>query len=135
MSKITISRLFETSKYLATAAGKELAGALEYLSDFADVTLSTLRNGITFKDNIDCELRTVSVLSGAVQGLAPPKGKRVIGVLVLKVQSDQFYIVERFGWGYNSAGQISIICYLLNSSWASPSATTSHSIDLLLLFG
>jgi len=34
MAKITISRLFEVSKYMATDAGKELGDALQYLSEF-----------------------------------------------------------------------------------------------------
>ncbi len=37
MAKITVSRIFELSKYLATKSGQELKDALGYMSDFAEV--------------------------------------------------------------------------------------------------
>ena len=53
MAKISVSKIFELSKYLATKSGQELKDALIYLSEFAEVSLRTLRNGLTFRDNFD----------------------------------------------------------------------------------
>jgi hypothetical protein len=61
MAKITISRVFESSKALATDAGKELSEFITYCTDVAEQSLRALRNGLTFQDNVNSQTPTVSI--------------------------------------------------------------------------
>lgn len=131
MAKITISRIFELSKYLSTKAGQELKDALAYLSDFAEVSLRNLRNGLTFSDNFDCELKTVAVRSNVETKISLASRKRATAVLVKRVVHDNYYIVDKFGWKFNADGDIVITTVFSGS----PAATLEIPVELLILFG
>lgn len=107
MAKITISRLFEVSAYLQTEAGSQLKDALTYLSEFVEVTVRALRNGLTFQDNFAATLRNVSLVSGTETVVLPNTEKRrVTMIMVRQVIDDTNYIVSGFGWRYNAAGDV-----------------------------
>lgn len=131
MAKITVSRIFELSKYLATKSGQELKDALVYMSEFAEVSLRNLRNGLTFADNFDCETKTVSVRTNTEAKISLASRKRASSVLIRRVVSDAFYIVEKFGWKYNADGDI-VVTIVFSGS---PASTLDISVELLILFG
>lgn len=131
MAKITISKIFELSKYLATKSGKELQDALIYLSEFAEVSLRNLRNGLTFRDNFDSQFKIVSLKSGVETIVAIPDNRRPSCVLVSRVVSDVYYDVDSFGWKFSSEGNV-VVSLTFSGS---PPATLAVGVELLLLFG
>ena len=65
--KLTITRVLETAKVLATEAGQQIGDFISYMAEFVDQVVRALRNGLTFKDNFDCEVRLVSLLHNTAQ--------------------------------------------------------------------
>lgn len=131
MAKVTISRLFEISKYLATQSGKELEDAFRYLSIFIEVTVRNLKNGLTFFDNFFCEIKQVSLQSGVETIVLPSNKTTVTQIMVRRVISDTYYEVTGFGWRYNNEGNLVVKANL----GGSPPANTNISIELLIFFG
>jgi hypothetical protein len=61
MAKLSITRFFEISRFLATEAGKQLSDFLIFASDFFEQVLRALRNGLTFADNMNCTVLNVTL--------------------------------------------------------------------------
>lgn len=130
MAKITISRIFELSRYLATKSGQELKDALIYLSEFAEVSLRNLRNGLTFRENFDSETKIVSLTTGTETAISVEGNRRPSCVLLCRVIDNTYYKVDSFGWKFAADGNVVVTVDFSGS----PSATTSISVELLLLF-
>lgn len=130
MAKITISRIFELSKYLATKSGQELKDALIYLSEFAEVSLRNLRNGLTFRDNFDSESKVVSLTTGTETTISVEGNRRPTCVLLCRVIDNTYYKVDSFGWKFSAEGNVVVTVDFSDS----PAATDSISVELLLLF-
>ena len=136
MAKITISRLFEVSKYMATESGKELGDALTYLSEFVEVTIRNLRNGLTYTDNFNAITKEVTVRPNTeAVVLGKSEVRRVKEVVCRRARSDQYYIVASFGWKYAANGDLVVMADFLDSAAASPASTTDVKLDLLIHFG
>lgn len=135
MAKVTISRLFEISKFLKTKSGQELEGALSYLSELAEVTLRILRNGITFSDNIDCEPKTISLQNQTVTTVFPSKNKTILGIVPLRVQDQTYYVLDRFGWFLNTKGEPQIYASFLDSAGSAPASTRTVNLTVVIHFG
>lgn len=131
MAKITVSRIFELSKYLATKSGQELKDALVYMSEFAEVSLRNLRNGLTFADNFDCELKTVTLRTNAETKISLAVRKRAVDVRIRRVVDNTYYIIESFGWKFNTDGDIVVKAVFVGS----PASTLDITCELLILFG
>lgn len=106
MAKVTISRIFEITKLLTTKSGQELKDGLTYLSDFAEITLRNLRNGLTYADNFACEVKSITIKNNTETIITPITTKRVNQVVVRKSTSSKYYCLDSFGWKYNSDGEI-----------------------------
>lgn len=121
MARLTIGRIFELSKALATAAGKELA---DFINDYADTreqVVRALRNGITLKDNINCILSTVSLKHNTPQ-IVNTSGRQPVVVFVGRT-AKQIYNCS-IGWEMNNNGELSVL----------PTITgTTNAIDVVLL--
>lgn len=131
MAKVTISRIYELSKALATKSGQELQGPLTFLSELAEVTLRNLRNNLTFTDNMDCTNRTISVRSNTETVVSIAERKRAMRIYVDRVVDDTYYIVDSFGWKFNTAGEVVIKVGFANS----PPATLDITLNLVIHFG
>lgn len=131
MAKVTLSRIFELSKALTTKAGQELEDQLTYISDLAELTLRLLRNGLTFGDNFDCELKTITIRSGEETVISTSQKKRALQVQIRKIVNDQYYRWSDFGWKLNQNGQI-VVWITISGS---PPATQQITVDLLILYG
>lgn len=106
MSKITISRLFETSKILATKSGQELADLVQYLADFAEQTLRNLRGGLTFADNFNCKIAQVRLLQ-ATNTIINTDGKVPIGIIPIRVVATSATL-DAFGWFIDNNGKVNV---------------------------
>lgn len=131
MAKVNISRLFEVSRYLTTPAGQQLKDALEYLSSFATETVRNLKQGLTFGDNFDAEIKSISVLSGVETTIMPSKNTTITQVMLRRVVDNTYYAVDSFGWKYGAAGNL-VVKIVFSGS---PPATTSISAELIIFYG
>lgn len=131
MTKITISRIMELSKALTTQAGQQLADPLTYLSEFAEVALRNLRNGLTFADNLDCEIRQVRLVHDVETVISiAASTKRATRITIDQIIDPAYYVADAFGWKYNSQGQIVVkIKYA-----GTPSPTLALPVTLVVHF-
>lgn len=106
MAKITISRLFETSKLLATDVGQKIQDFVVYMTDFAEQTIRNLKNGLTFKDNFNCQISTYS-LSHNVEQTINTSGNSPVGMIPIRVGSSSIGW-DSFAWYVSESGDIKI---------------------------
>lgn len=131
MAKVTLSRLFEISNYLKTKSGQELSDALTYLSQFVEVTIRNLKNGLTFFDNFLCEVKTVAVRPDVESVILTNSKAPVTQMLVKRVVSDTYYTYSSFGWKYDNSGNLVIKVGFPGS----PPATQNITVELVIFFG
>jgi len=131
MAKVTLSRLFEVSRYLTTEAGNQLADALVYLSEFVEVTTRNLRNGLTFADNFDATIKTVTVRPDTEQVILTGERRRVSEVAVRRVVDNTYFVIDSFGWKYNSDGNVVIKVGFTGT----PPSTQDITLNLIIHFG
>jgi hypothetical protein len=106
MARLTINRILETSKYLATDAGQQLADLITYIGDFAEQTIRALRQGLTFADNVKCQMPTVAVTS-AVATLVNLDGKTPIGVWPIRMTGSASGY-DAFAWAIDDQGRLTV---------------------------
>jgi hypothetical protein len=106
MARLTINRILETSKYLATDAGQQLADLITYIGDFAEQTIRALRQGLTFADNVKCLMPTVAVTS-ATATLVNLDGKTPIGVWPIRMTGAASGF-DAFAWAIDDQGRLSV---------------------------
>ena len=123
MAKITISRIFETSKALATESGKELSEFITYTADVIEQTLRALRNGITFQDNANCITPTINVRHYIPQTVNTDS-KTPWAVWVAKSAMP----VTSFYWKIADNGSLQVTISFLSTP------TTEQEVALIILF-
>ena len=126
MAKVNISRLFDTSKLLVTKSGQELQEFITYVADLAEQTVRNLKNGITFKDNINCQISTYSLSHNVDQTINI--SQTPIGIIPLRVISSSVGI-DSFGWYVTDSGDIKIKAGFTGA----PSGKVD--LSLVILFG
>lgn len=124
--KITISRIFETTKALATESGQELQDFINFCAQFSEITLRALRNGLTYEDNMDCEARTVAVSHGVALPLTVPKRPKEIRCR--RIINPQYALSQPLIWYFSNTGQPIIKCNF------SPTPTAPVEIDIIILY-
>lgn len=107
MAKISISRIFETSRALATKSGQELSDVVQFLADLAEQTLRALRNGLTYGDNFDCEPKFVQLRSGVATVISVTAAKPVKEVRVRRFL-DTRYPLASWIWYVDQAGALTV---------------------------
>lgn len=127
MTKLSISRFLEVSKYLATNSGKELQDFITYVSDLADQTLRALRNGIGLRDNLDATVKTVSVKHN-IDAIINTDGKTPLAIMPTYQVNSNVNMISAFAWTTNQAGQI-----IVRVQFAS-APTSSLDITLVIYF-
>lgn len=123
--KITITRLLETSKLLATKVGQEIPDFFNYMGEFVEQVTRSLRSGLTFTDNFDCAIKTVSLSHEVAQVIE--SSKVVTGIIPLRVYS-QTYLLRDFGWYYDNQGRLTV------KAGFSSSPGTALSVQLVVLY-
>lgn len=106
MAKLSISRLLEASKLLATKSGQELADLINYVNDLADQTLRALRQGLTYQDNLKCELITATLKDGVEQTINY-NGDTIVEVRAIRTISTQYGMASML-WYKNSANELTV---------------------------
>lgn len=84
--KITVARLLETGKLLATKSGQELADLINYVNDTTAEFARVLRGGLSYADNFNCIVRTYSIKHNTEQ-IIFTDNKIPFGIQVQKVVS------------------------------------------------
>lgn len=125
MARLTIGRIFESSKALATEAGKQLTDFINDFADFREQVIRALRNGLTFKDNFNCIVSTVSLKHNTPQ-VINTNGQQPIGVIVLR-SAKQIYNVT-IAWELNDKSELSVLPTI------SGSPTSAIDVVLLIIF-
>jgi hypothetical protein len=124
--KLTISRLLETSKYLATEAGQQLSDFIQAMADLTENVVRILNNGLTFGDNFNCKVATLS-LRNNVEQVVNTDGKRAIGVIVLQSISTTTAVQSLISYTNNS-GQ-----FVVKPSFVG-SPTNTIDVNVAILF-
>lgn len=124
--KITLSRIFETSKALATAPGQELQDFINFVAQFAEQTLRALRNGLTLDDNVRCVTQrlTVTNLTDQLVNTGSVVPNRV---LVTRVYSTK-YSLASWLWFLDNAGKLTVRLGF------TPVPTERVEVDLLIFY-
>lgn len=131
--KPTLSRVFDTNKIIEAFArvGLGQAGSdfVEYLSSFVEQALRGMRNGFTFSDNIDCEIKTVSLSTNTAQIVNLTTSRQPVGAFVTRVVSTSYYL-KGFNWYLSNTGEFTVIAEFSGP----PPAGTKLDVQLIILF-
>lgn len=131
MAQFNITRLLDTSKALTTQAGQDLTDVLTYLTDFVEQTVKNLKQGLTFRDNVACNVKTVSVKNGVAQKVSATNS--VTGMLVTRV-GDSKFLLDCFNWFYDSNGSLTVVCTFKAADLSATLPTKAVDVDLVILF-
>lgn len=104
--RFNITKLFDDAKAKATEAGKQLTDLIQYLSEFCELTGRSLRNGLTYADNFDCEIVNLTLLDSTETVVMTKKIVR--GVQALRVTGVENIMITGLGWRYNSGGEFAV---------------------------
>jgi len=125
MAKLSLQRLLEVSRLLATEAGQQLQDLLTFTNDLADQVLRALRQGLTFQDNFNCLVRQYTI-QHQTDTLINTDGKRPYGVIPVRVVSETIR-VGAINWHIDSTDQT-----FVNISFEN--GTESYAVVLIVLF-
>lgn len=125
--KITIGRIFETARALATEAGQELTDFINFQAQFAEITIRALRNGLTDEDNSDCEIRTIQLTHNTPLTLGASK-KKAKEIRVRRVLDVTYSLSAPLAWGFNNNGQVFITALF------TPAPTSAVSCEIIILY-
>lgn len=101
--KFTVTRLLETSKFVASEVGQKIPDFFEYMGEFVDLVGRSLRNGLSFRDNFDCQVKTVSLKHNTEQIVSADRA--VWGVIPVRV-GKQDTTLDEFGWYYDDNNRL-----------------------------
>ena len=116
MARITISRLIETSRFLATKAGQELSEFITYMSDVSEQTIRAFRNSLTFEENFRCFVKVATITTNVPYSI-DVDGKAVSGVFVVKLSSGATGY-SSFSWTIDTKGMLQITLTLVGGTSA-----------------
>ena len=102
--RITLTRLLEAAKYAATQVGQEIPDFFDYMSEFVEQVTRSLRNGLSFGDNFNCEVKTITLKHDTPQIVSATK--TVTGIIPIRVVSKDF--IDAFAWYYSEAGELTV---------------------------
>ena len=123
--KLSLSRGLEISKFLATESGKQLADFIQYVADLSENMIRALQNNLTFADNFNCKVSTLS-LKHNVEQIVNTDGKRPIGVFDLQTVSTTSAVESKI-WYVNSSGQMVLKVAFVGA----PSTTLDVTVAIL----
>ena len=131
MSKITITRLLDTAQLMTTTMGQESPAFVDYLAQLVEQSVRTLRNGITYADNVDCDAKTVTLTHGVAQAISA--SKTVMGVLFTRLRS-QTYLLEASGWWYGTDNRLYVAARFGEIASSGTPPTAALAVDIVLLY-
>jgi hypothetical protein len=123
--KLRITSLLDTGEALKTVAGKQLQNMIGYLADFVSQISQMVRNGLTFEDNVNCQVKLVSLSHNVEQVVSSDKIVR--GIITTRVFSGSVSISSMI-WYYNNSSQ------LIVKATFSTDPSQAIDVNLILLF-
>jgi hypothetical protein len=126
MAKITIQRIFDATKALASEAGQSLQDFINFQAQFAEITLRALRNGLTYADNMDCEIRSLKLSQNA--SVALNLTKRPTEIRARRVLETSFALAQPIQWGFTANGKPFVVAVF------SPVPTTPVEVEIIILY-
>tara|TARA_R110000824_G_scaffold401754_1_gene614876 strand:+ start:3541 stop:3936 length:396 start_codon:yes stop_codon:yes gene_type:complete len=130
--KLKVSNVLDLSKYLQTKTGQELRGLLEYVAKLGEEIVTALTSNLSYGDNFSAELKKITLRDGireVIKISKPDVGVKEIRVR--RIYDDEFFVIQSFGWSYNSQSEIIVE---LNFA-GSPSLSREFEVDLLIFYG
>lgn len=122
--KITFTRLLDTARYLQTKVGEEIPDFFEFLAEYIEQTTRSLRTGLSFGDNFNCEVKTVSLKHDTETIISA--SKTATGIIPVRAVTQS--MVDSFGWWYSDAGNLTVRAKF------SGSPTGTIDVVLVILF-
>lgn len=129
MAKLSITRLPDTAKLLATNAGQELSDLIDYVNQMASEVIRALRGGLTLSENVACKFFEVS-LKHDTANVVSTDGRTPVGLFVVKVGS-LTYGVDSLSWWIDSDSKLQVKPFYKP---VPPSAEVSQKVTLVILF-
>lgn len=140
--KLTITRILETSRYLATQVGQQIPDFILYSADFFNQALLTLRNGITYADNMNASVVTVTLQHQIAQVVYNTSNRPLV---IHHATVSSTAAISNLIWYVNSKNQLTVIPTFLtitsNPTYiGAPQPDSSgnqpkFTVDLILVFG
>jgi hypothetical protein len=113
--KLSLPKLLETSRLLGTQAGQQLQELIEYVSSTLSQIIQSLRNGLTFRDNFDCLIQTVSLTHNNPQVInRGSTAKTVTGVTAMQTISTTTAITALV-WYLDSSNSLVVVPQFLGA--------------------
>jgi len=110
---------------MSTTVGQQIPDFFNYMADFVEQSVRSLRGGLTFSDNFACDLKTVTLKHATDQIVSA--SKVVVGIIPIRVVS-QTTGIDSLAWWYNDAGKLTVKAGLTGA----PAGT--FDVSLVLLF-
>lgn len=126
MTKLTVSRVFDTSVIASSKAFQELGKFFEYIAQWTDNLSRIARNGISVGDNLDAQVLTQSLRHN--QDSVVAIGKRPLFVLLGR-QAPVTPAIATFTWTLNNDGAL-----VLRATFTDPARTDPIDVTLLAIF-
>lgn len=126
MTQINIQRTYDPAKVLQTEAGKQIADFIDAQLQVNELSLRTLRNGVSFKDNISCSVRDIELMSGITQTLAVDRPVEMI--LPGRSYNKDYPLSAPLHWYYNDQNQLTVVATFTGSP------TVAIKLRIVLLF-
>lgn len=103
--KITLTRLLETAKILSTEVGQAIPEFFQYMAEFVEQTVRSLRNGLTFSDNFYGEMKQVSLTHDTAQQIYSTRQVTEVR-FVRAIKQDTILI--GWGWYYDDQNRLTV---------------------------
>jgi hypothetical protein len=126
VTKITIQRTYDKSQIANTDAGKQLDPFVDSQLSVNELVLRTLRNGVSFGDNVYCLVKDLELRHNTPQTVGIDKPVDMI--LVGRNYSKDYPLSAPLHWYYNDQNQVVVIAQF------SGSPTIAIKIRTVLLF-
>ncbi len=128
MTQLKVSRLIEVSKILTTKSGQELSDFVQYVADLAEQVVRTLRNGVSFADNMDATFKEAKLVSGTAT-VINSGAKRPRMIQIAQVMST-VYSVDSFLWFIDAQGQTQV-----RATFTGSPGSAQIDVVLLIIYG
>jgi hypothetical protein len=120
--KITLPRIFDSSRMLATEAGKQVSELIDFCQQAFEQLIKLTRNNITFEDNIKCQVVTVTLRHNEQTVLASTS--RIKGIIPTRVFGNA---LASYTWSYNDKSQLTFTATFATAT------SSAVSVTLILL--
>jgi hypothetical protein len=127
MAKLSLSRLLDATKLLATEAGKELQDLITFVNDVTDQFARALRNNLNFQDNFSAKVSTIELSQNEYQ-VVSTDGKKPVGIFPIKVSNGSATSIDTFTWYIDNQGKTLIKVKF------DPAITSTVGVTIVILF-